>query len=424
MIRTLYTLLLLLATPLLLPGLYKNKPGKPSVGQRWKEHFGRTPPLNGADNRPTIWVHAVSVGEVIAAAPLIKQLAKRYPQQRIVITTTTPTGAKQAEALEAFAEHRYMPLDFRFAVHGFIKAIQPKQLIVIETELWPNTLSTVNKAGIPVTVVNARLSEKSFLGYRKVQWLFNQIIPCVDNVVCQHVDDAERFHKLGFPKEKLSVSGSIKFDITIESTIVDKGEYLRETLGTQRPIWIAASTHQGEDEQILEAHKQIVEQLPNALLILVPRHPERFQAVEALAKQSFQTISRTSQIQVSQSTSVYLGDTMGEMLVLMGASDVCFIGGSLLGKKVGGHNVLEPAALGKPILTGPSYFNFADITYQLMRKGCCQVVSSSSELSSKVIELLQNTQQVEEQGQAALNVVEQNRGALKKTIEQICENVR
>lgn len=424
MIRTLYTLLLLLATPFLLPGLYKNKPGKPSVGQRWKEHFGRTPPLDDADNRPAIWVHAVSVGEVIAAAPLIKQLAKRNTGHRIVITTTTPTGAKQAEALEAFAEHRYMPLDFGFAVHGFIAAIQPKQLIVIETELWPNTLATAKKSGIPVTVVNARLSEKSFLGYRKVQWLFNQIIPCVDNVVCQHIDDAERFHKLGFPQEKLSVSGSIKFDITIENTIVNKGKHLRETLGKQRPIWIAASTHQGEDEQILEAHKLIVEQLSDALLIIVPRHPERFQAVETLSRQSFQTISRTSQIQVSENTGVYLGDTMGEMLVLLSASDVCFIGGSLLGKKVGGHNLLEPAALGKPILTGPSYFNFTDITHQLMAKGCCQVISSPSALSSKVIELLKNTQQVEEQGQAALKIVKQNRGALNKTIEQICENVR
>ncbi|ANW24215.1 3-deoxy-D-manno-octulosonic acid transferase [Vibrio coralliilyticus] len=424
MIRALYTFLLVIALPFLLPSLYKHKLGKPSVGTRWKEHFGLTPSLNNPENKPVIWVHAVSVGEVIAASPLIKKIHQAQPNAKILVTTTTPTGAKQAENLKEYAEHRYMPLDFTFAVKAFLKVVRPKQLIIVETELWPNTLITVSKKHIPITVVNARLSDKSFRGYSKVKPLFNLLSPSLSKVICQHKDDARRFENLGVPQSKIFVSGSIKFDISISSEQSIKGKQLRCELDSFRPIWIAASTHQGEDEKILAAHSQVLQHVPNALLILVPRHPERFNDVMVKCSELFTTVRRTGNSTVSSSTQVYLGDTMGEMLTLIGASDVCFMGGSLLGNKVGGHNLLEPAALAKPTLTGPSYFNFSDITKQLVASNSCQIINSESELAEKIIELFHSTDLRDEQGQAALSVVERNRGALKNTIQHIFGEAR
>ncbi|TNZ67509.1 lipid IV(A) 3-deoxy-D-manno-octulosonic acid transferase, partial [Vibrio parahaemolyticus] len=374
LIRIIYTALLALASPFLLLGLYKSKPNKPKFGGRWKEHFGITPQLK-THQRP-IWIHAVSVGESIAATPLIKELKQQYPEQPIVVTTTTSTGAEQIAKLGDLVEHRYMPIDFGFAVKSFLKAIQPEKMLIIETELWPNTLNVVKQANVPITVVNARLSEKSCKNYAKVQWLFNQLHPCLTQVLCQTDSDAERFERLGVNKEKLSVTGSIKFDIQISDHVKQQGKALRAQLGKDRPVWIAASTHKGEDEQVLEAHKQILESHPNALLILVPRHPERFDDVFALCKkQGFETVRRTEKQPAENTTQIYLGDTMGEMLVLIGAADICFMGGSLIGDKVGGHNVLEPAALGVPVITGPSYYNFTEIVNLLKKHSFCNIIT-------------------------------------------------
>ncbi|MGR5135921.1 lipid IV(A) 3-deoxy-D-manno-octulosonic acid transferase [Vibrio jasicida] len=383
LIRIFYTLLLALASPFLLFGLYKSKPNKPKFGQRWKEHFGITPKLDKTE-RP-IWIHAVSVGESIAAIPLIKELKKQNPALPILVTTTTSTGAEQIAKLGELVEHRYMPIDFGFAVKGFLKATRPKQMLIIETELWPNTLRTVHDSEIPITVVNARLSEKSYKNYAKVQPLFNLLVPCLDKVLCQTESDAERFERLGVDKHRLFVTGSIKFDIQISEEVKEKGKALRTELGIKRPIWIAASTHKGEDEQVLEAHKKILESHPNALLILVPRHPERFENVfELCQKLGFEAARRTSRTEVPESTQVYLGDTMGEMLVLMGAADICFMGGSLVGDKVGGHNVLEPAALAVPTITGPSYFNFEEIAHELIGSSQLTVVNDGIELSEHI----------------------------------------
>ncbi len=220
LIRLIYTLLLALASPVLLFGLYKSKPNKPKFGSRWKEHFGITPKPK-TDQRP-VWIHAVSVGESIAAAPLIKALKKQNPEQPILVTTTTSTGAEQIEKLGDLVEHRYMPIDFGFAVRGFLKTINPKQMLIIETELWPNTINAVHNAGIPITVVNARLSEKSCRNYAKVQPLFNLLHPNLTQVLCQTESDAERFARLGVAKEKLAVTGSIKFDIQISDEVKQK----------------------------------------------------------------------------------------------------------------------------------------------------------------------------------------------------------
>lgn len=417
LIRIFYTLLLTLASPFLLFGLYKSKPNKPKFGQRWKEHFGITPKLETTE-RP-IWIHAVSVGESIAAIPLIKELKKQNPNQPILITTTTSTGAEQIAKLGDLVEHRYMPIDFGFAVKGFLKAIRPKQMLIIETELWPNTLNTVHNAGIPVIVVNARLSEKSCRNYAKVQPLFDLLHPCIDKVLCQTEADARRFERLGIEKNKLFVTGSIKFDIQISDDVKEKAKTLRNALGLERPIWIAASTHKGEDEQVLEAHKKILESHPNALLILVPRHPERFEDVFELCQgQGFETARRTSQEEVTISTQVYLGDTMGEMLSLIGAADICFMGGSLIGDKVGGHNVLEPAALGVPVIIGPSYYNFKEIVTQLTKHNGI-IISSSKELESHFYNLISTPTYQSLLKHSALEIVLKNSGAIDRTVSNL-----
>ncbi|EPF7976083.1 lipid IV(A) 3-deoxy-D-manno-octulosonic acid transferase [Vibrio harveyi] len=418
LIRILYTLLLTIASPFLLFGLYKSKPNKPKFGQRWKEHFGITPKLT-SDEKP-IWIHAVSVGESIAATPFIKALKEQNPDQPILVTTTTSTGAEQIAKLGDLVEHRYMPIDFAFAVKRFLKTTQPKKMLIIETELWPNTLNEVHKAGIPISVVNARLSEKSCSNYAKVQPLFNLMLPCLTQVLCQTQSDANRFERLGVDKDKLKVTGSIKFDIQISDDVKEKSKILRQELGQNRPVWIAASTHKGEDEQVLAAHKRVLESHPGALLILVPRHPERFDDMYDLCQQQgFETVRRTTQENVANSTQVYLGDTMGEMLLLLGAADLCFMGGSLVGDKVGGHNVLEPAILKKVVITGPSYFNFKDIVNDLIQANGMLVSKDSAGIGNHLTHLISEPQSQHVYGQNAYEYAVKNQGALARTIKHV-----
>ncbi|EII3002962.1 lipid IV(A) 3-deoxy-D-manno-octulosonic acid transferase [Vibrio cholerae] len=417
LLRTIYTLLLTLAAPFLLYGLYRRRQGKPSVGKRWKEHFGATPPLK-TTNSP-IWIHAASVGETLAVTPLIKQIKQRSPNTPILLTTTTPTGAEQAEKLADWVEHRYTPIDFSFAVRGFLRRVLPCQLIIVETELWPNTLHTVAKAGLPITLVNARLSEKSYRGYQRIRPFFHSMAKPLSLVLCQFADDAQRFIKLGVAETKIKITGSIKFDINITDEVIAQGEALRTALGNHRPIWIAASTHQGEDEIVLAAHQEILKQHPNALLILVPRHPERFAAVHKLAASLFSVQTRSSQQTITSDTQVYLGDTMGEMLVLLAASDVCFMGGSLVGKKVGGHNLLEPAALSKPIITGPSFYNFTDITHALINAHACVIADQPETIAKQVNHWFSDAQERQQCGKNALAIVMQNRGALENTLTEL-----
>ena len=417
-VRILYTIILCLAAPFLLLGLYKSKPNKPKFGSRWKEHFGITPQLSSAKSKP-LWIHAVSVGESIAAIPLIKALKEQNPNQTIVVTTTTSTGAQEIQKLGDLVEHRYMPIDFSFAVKGFIRAIQPEKMLIIETELWPNTLHAVHTANIPIIVVNARLSEKSCRNYAKVQALFNQIHPNLNKVLCQSQADADRFKRLGIPQDKLDITGSIKLDIKVSPAVIEESKALRNDLGSKRPVWIAASTHKGEDEKILSAHKTILTSLPDALLILVPRHPERFKEVFTLCESlGFQSVTRTSQETTTNDTQVYVGDTMGEMLKLIGAADVCFMGGSLVGDKVGGHNVLEPAILSVPVITGPSYFNFKEIVHDLESEQAIIITTESTLISSTLL-LLTDSQIRKTQTSRALHYLNKNQGSLSKVLSYL-----
>jgi 3-deoxy-D-manno-octulosonic-acid transferase len=287
----------------------------------------------------------------------------------------------------------------------------------METELWPNWLAACEAHHLPVTILNARLSERSCQRYARFQGAFDALSRPLTHLLCQHQDDADRFHRLGIGRERLAVTGSIKFDIQFGDEVQARGRALRQQLGQGRPVWIAASTHQGEDEQVLAAFDRVLRAHPSALLILVPRHPERFARVAELCAPYGCVLRSHCQGQgtpVSETDRVYLGDTMGELPLMLAAADLAFVGGSLV--KIGGHNLLEPAALGKPCLTGPAYFNFSDITRQLVAQGGAAVVADADALGDKVNALLGDAGARRQMGEQARAVVLRNQGALARTL--------
>ncbi|MFQ2224539.1 lipid IV(A) 3-deoxy-D-manno-octulosonic acid transferase [Aeromonas enteropelogenes] len=410
--RLLYNLLSHLGLPLALLALYKPKKGKPGFGKRWAEHLGRLP---ATGQEAPLWIHAVSVGETLSITPLIRVLKAERPDLPILLTTTTCTGAEQAAKLGELVVHRYAPLDYPWAVAAFLDTFKPRALWVMETELWPNWLAACEKRHLPVTIINARLSERSCQRYARFQGAFDALSRPLTRLLCQHQDDADRFARLGIERDRLAVTGSIKFDIQFGDEVQARGRILRQQLGAERPVWIAASTHQGEDEQVLAAFDQVLTSHPDALLILVPRHPERFDRVAELCA-SYGCVRRTSAAPVTATDKIYLGDTMGELPLMLAAADLAFVGGSLV--KVGGHNLLEPAALGKPCLTGPVYFNFSDITRQLVAQGGAAVVADAAELGERVSALLADESRRREMGEQARAVVLRNQGALARTLSR------
>ena len=418
LVRVFYTLLLALAAPLLLWGLYRTKPGKPHFGARWKEHFGFTPHL--ATTTAPIWIHAASVGEAIAIVPVIKALKQAYPEQAIVVTTTTSTGAEQVAKLGELVEHRYMPIDFAWCVRGFLKAIKPKLFLIVEKELWLNTLTCVHQQKIPTIIVNARLSERSAKRYQSFSFFTHQLLNKIDKILCLHDDDAQRFIAIGAQQHQIAVTGSIKYDITIANTVFEQAQSLRQQLGKQRPIFVAASTHQGEDEQVLDAYQAVLQQYPDAMVIIVPRHPQRFDSVAKLAiERGLMVHRRTDTTPIKANTQLYLADTMGEMLVMLATADVTFMGGSLVGEKVGGHNLLEPAAVAKPAITGPSFYNFEDITQQLLAAGAIEICQNSHQLAQQLVTLFNDPERQQHMGAQGQRIVIENQGAVNKTIANI-----
>lgn len=414
MILVIYNLLIHLFSPILIAILYWPKQGKPSFGKRWPEHLGLIPATTQL--RP-IWLHAVSVGEMVAATPLIKALKAKHPELPILVTTTTRTGADVAAKLGDLIEHRYAPLDFPWAIALFLRRVQPRALMIMETELWPNWLASCGKRQLPVLVLNARLSARSAKRYQRFHAIFKLLSKNISHITCQHQADAERFAALGLAQEKLSVTGSIKFDIEYSDEVRQQGKTLRKQLGAQRPVWIAASTHEGEDEQLLAAHRTLLQTLPVALLILVPRHPQRFAQVAQLVTEQNFTLSRRTEGSLTTDTQVYVGDTMGELPMMLAAADIAFVGGSLIER--GGHNLLEPAALAKPILTGPSTFNFSDIAQQLIKAHGAVVVNDAEQVAQQLLWLINAPDQAKTMGDQALTVVQENQGALANTLAVI-----
>jgi len=366
--------------------------------------------------RESIWLHAVSVGEVQAALPLIRALRRRYPGVRLLVTTVTPTGAARVRA--AFGddvEHSYIPFEFPYAIKRFFRAVNPQAALIMETEVWPNLYRACGVRRIPLILVSARISPRSVPGYARMLPMIRETLSHGIIIAAQSQSDADRFLALGADPARTTVMGNIKFDVELPEGTREAGIRLRhETIG-DHPVWIAASTHRGEEQQVLDAHRTLLERHPDLLLILVPRHPERFAEVQKLVEQSgFEMISRTGGSSCDRSTQVLLGDTMGEMSLFFAASDIAFIAGSLV--PIGGHNLLEPAAQGLPVITGPHNFNAQDIADQFVELGACRRVADWQELAVTVDELLAAPERAAEQGQKAQALLEQNRGALARLL--------
>lgn len=413
----LYNSLLCLLLPVIAVKLYRA--GATSLGKRVHEYSGFAPLL--PPHETVYWLHAASVGEVRVAAPLIRALLMQWPDSHILLTTTTITGAHAAQALcQTRVTHAFAPLDCAWMVKRFLKRVKPQALLMIESERWLNYMRYCQHYQIPVVVVNARLSPRSLRRYQRFPSFFALWAQPIRQLLVQSTADMARFQALGIAPERLALTGSLKFDVTIPAATRGAGQALRAAWDAtgKRPVWIAASTHQGEDELVLQAFEQIRCAVPNALLVLVPRHPQRFAEVyQQCVQQGWNVARRSASETVTLVTSVYLGDTMGELLLLFAAADVAFVGGSLVA--VGGHNLLEPAALGKPCLTGSHYFNFTDITQQLQEHGGVIVVENPAQLATHVTALLQDPAHAWAMGQAALQVVEQNRGALARTVRYL-----
>ena len=412
--RLLYTGLLYLILPLALLRLYWR--GRHDAGhrRRWRERLGFFPPLPSG----CLWVHAVSLGETRAALPLIRALLERYPDLPLLVTTTTLTGSRQVrEALGERVLHVYAPYDLPGAVRRFLRQTRPRLAVIMETELWPNLLRQCAVAGIPTMIANARLSERSARGYARIRRLTASMLRDVTLISAQAEADADRFRALGAPR--VAVTGNLKYDLSLPDDLPERGWQLRrELLGEERRVWIAASTHAGEDEPILAALALLRPRWPELLLLLVPRHPERFDGVAALCRQQgCKLVRRSEQRACAPDTAVFLGDTMGELLLFYAAADLAFVGGSLV--DTGGHNVLEPALLGLPVLFGPHMFNFTEASQRLLEAEAAWQVTDAAALATTVDRLLADPELRRTVGQRGRAVVERHRGALAALLRRI-----
>lgn len=406
----LYTILFYLLVPLILLRLLWRSIRAPAYRRRWLERFGIFPSF---DVDRSLWIHAVSVGEVQASERLVKLLLESYPDLPVVITTTTPTGSDRVHSLFGDSvRHVYVPYDIPLALNGFVRRARPCLLVMMETEIWPNMLALCEKSGIPTILANARLSEKSAAKYAKWPEFTRAIFSRIGFVAAQSKADAERFEQLGVPRERVVITGSVKFDSRLPASLLERSEVLRRNWG-DRPVWVAASTQEGEDAQVLAAHRSICKSVPGALLVLVPRHPERFDKVYSLCRRAkFSCVRRSSGDPSGAEVEVFLGDTMGELSLFLAAADAAFVGGSLI--KGGGQNVLEPAALGKPVVFGPHMYNFAGISELLLEHDAARMVTGAEDLAGVVEQWLLDASERARVGENGRRVVEENRGALDR----------
>lgn len=394
--------------------MWKKSLKQPNYRKRLSERYGIYPHFT----KPTpngIIVHAASVGEVIAATPLIKAIQVRYPKLPITITTVTPTGS--ARVKDAFGEsvsHFYLPYDLPDAIHRFIDFVQPKLMIVIETELWPNLIARFHQRNIPFIVANARLSPRSAKRYGWIKRALKGTWQRTNMILAQDKVSEQRYLDLGYPHEKLVNTGNLKFDLEITEHLREKVFETVEALNiSKRLVWIAGSTHEGEEKMILNAHQELLKKHPDLLLILVPRHPERFNQVEELIQKSGLSYKKRSQFEpLEQTIQVLLGDTMGEMMALYGLAEIAFVGGSLV--KHGGHNPLEPIAFELPVISGVHTYNFPEIFDKLRSVHGVIEVESSAALAQTVAFLLENRNAREKIARYGFEVLKENQGALAR----------
>ena len=417
MVRLAYSAALYCAAPFLLGRLLWRGLRNSAYWRRLGERFG----LGGriGSEQGCVWVHAVSVGEVQAAVPIVKALRTRYPKETILVTSTTPTGAARVpKAFGGGVAHRYFPFDFPGSMARFLDRARPRVAIIMETEIWPNLLAQCRLRGVPVILANVRLSERSAAGYRRFRRLFAPALGGVAAIAVQSGDDARRIASIGAPPGVIDVTGSTKFDVPMRASVREEAAALRRTLGLSRGVWIAASTHDGEEALVLDAFERVLHRLPDSLLVLVPRHPERFRTVAALARRrGFEPIMRSRRPADCSRTHVFIGDTMGELPLFYAASDVAFVGGTLV--EGGGHNMLEPAALGLPVLFGPHVFNFAEISRRLIEAGGAQTVGDAASLGEAVVDYLNDADLRHATGARGRAFVEGNRGAGDRVVAMI-----
>jgi 3-deoxy-D-manno-octulosonic-acid transferase len=419
MMRLLYSILVHLARPAALAVVLGRSLRNPDYRKGLPERFGfaRQSPVS------TIWLHAVSLGEVTAAVPIVRALHRRYPRIPVIVTVSTPTGRARAEALfGGSVAVRYLPYDTPGAMRRFLLRTRPRLAIVMETELWPNLFDQCRRQGVPIVLASARMSQKSVDRYLRFRSLFAAAFSTNTTIAAQTSADAARFIAVGAPPSQVQILGNVKFDLTVDAATMEQGLALRTAWG-DRPVWIAGSTHQGEEDIVLAAHAELRRMLADALLVLVPRHPQRFAAVAGLLEANALPFERRSltaaagNSAVAPQTQVLLGDTVGELSLLYAAADLAFVGGSLV--PVGGHNLLEPAALGLPVLTGPYQANGAQIAQQLIAAGAAIEVADAHGLADALRRLLAAPDAARRAGAAGRRVIDANRGSVARLLRLI-----
>ena len=409
--RWLYSILLYVLIPIEILRLLNLSRKSPLYRKRWSERFGINKPAVSGD---VIWFHTVSVGETLAAVPLIEAVIDTNPEATVLVTTLTPTGSEQVyKRLGDKVVHCYAPYDLPHLMSGFINHLKPSRLFIMETELWPNMLHYAYSSGVRIVLMNARMSAKSAKGYARFRNMSKAMLQQIDKIAVQNKPDAERFRQLGVRDEQLQVTGNIKYDLKIPLEVSQTAAELRKRT-QQRPIWLAASTHAGEDEILIKAHKKLLKDYPQAMLILVPRHPERFDSAYELCLQSGCSVFRRTESADAQGE-IYLADTMGELLIFCALSDAVFIGGSLI--EHGGHNTLEAAAFKKPVMSGPHDHNFLEVNRQLTEANALARVASANEIKQQLVTWFTDNDEAERAGEAGYKVVLENRGALDRTLQ-------
>lgn len=416
--RFIYMLLLYVALPFVPLKLLWRGIKQPEYRQHWAERFGFYPQIV---NKPIIWLHCVSVGETRAAAPLINALLKQYPNHQILLSHTTPTGRATSEQLFGDKVHRvYLPYDLPFAVNGFLNHFKPVIGVLMETELWFNLIASCKQQKIPLLLANARLSEKSANGYAKLGKLVRDGLQSLTAIAVQTMQDATRLEQLG--ALNVQVMGNVKFDVAPPEDAAAQGKQLRQLLGESRPVFVAASTREGEENIVLDAISHT--NIPHLLTVIVPRHPQRFNEVEALLKQRglrYQKRSTLEQI-VDKQTQVFLGDSMGELFSYYACADVCLVGGSLL--PFGGQNLIEPMRMGKPVLIGEHTFNFKEVANLAVAQCAAWRVQDAQALSFAVLTLIQNPQKQAEMGEKGLALCMASQGATQKALALINQHIK
>ncbi len=419
--RLLYTLALYLLTPLVMLRLAARGVRYHDYFGRWRERFGffDPPPVAGA-----MWVHAVSVGEVNAAVPLVEALLAQHPERPLLLTTVTPTGSARVRQLfGARVLHVYLPYDLPGAVRRFLARVRPCLGVIVETEIWPNLYAACARARVPIVIANARLSQRSMRGYWPGRTLIRTALRSVAHVAAQTRADAQRYGELGVPASRISVVGNLKYDMPPPLAAQRAGAAMRRHWGPARPVWVAASTHEPEELAVLLAHRAVMRRMPDALLLIAPRHPERFRPVEQAARAlGFVVATRQADRLPEASTHCFVIDTLGELLDFYAAAEVAFVAGSLA--PIGGHNVLEPAALAVPVLVGPHTFNFEEITDSLLAAGAARRIADTAGLAPAILGWLGDAPAREQAGAAGMAVITQGRGALAATLAPIEQLLR